>query len=164
MLLIKGGEHRCTTSLVEASQVLILELLLGREEVVVAEVWHRETQGTAIVHADSSLADGLRRDDDDPCSRLSTVERRGRGILEDGDTLDGVHIHIIDVLDIHDRPVDDEEREVSCTREGSTTTEIQLRACIGVRAEVVLLDDLQTRDEGLEALQEVFRTYREELL
>ena len=164
MLLIEGRDHRRRSSLVIACQVLILELLLGREEVVVAEVRHRETQRTAIVHADSSLADRLRRDDDDPSSSLSTIERRGRGILEDGDALDGVHIHIIDILDIHDRSVDDEEREVSCTREGSTTTKIQLRACVGVRAEVILLDDLQTWDESLKALQEILRTHREELL
>ena len=115
MLLIEGRDHRRRSSLVIACQVLILELLLGREEVVVAEVRHRETQRTAIVHTDSSLADRLRRDDDDPSSSLSTIERRGRRILEDGDALDGVHIHIVDILDIHDRPVDDEEREVSCT-------------------------------------------------
>ena len=131
---------------------------------IATQVWSSQTKRPIIVKTDSPLADRLRRDDDDPSSSLSTIERRGRGILEDGDALDGVHIHIVDVLDIHDRPVDDEEREVSCTREGSTTTEIEVGTCVGVRAEVILLDDLQARDEGLEALQEVLRTYRKELL
>ena len=153
--LVEGARLTWGISIVQTSQILVLQLLLRRQEVVVRQIRHREAERTAIVHSDRPFADGLRRDDDDPGSSLSPVESRGRGVLEHRDTLDGIHIHVIDVVDIYDRSVDDEEWEVSCTGEGRTTTQVEVRASIGVGAQVILVDDLQTGYEGFKPLQEI---------
>ena len=91
-------------------QLFVLELLLRVQQVVVREVWHRETKCPTIVEADSPFLNRLRREDDHPCSSLRPIERRGRSILKHRDRLDGIHIHIVDVVHIDDGSVDDEER------------------------------------------------------
>ena len=109
---------------------------------IATEVWGGEAERTTIIKADSPLLDGLGGDDDDPSSGLRPIESRGRGILEHGDALDGVHIHIVDVVHVYDSSIYDEEREVGGSRERCTTTKVEVWASIRVRAEVILLHDL----------------------
>ena len=109
---------------------------------IATEVWRGEAERTTIIKADSPLLNGLGGDDNDPSCGLRPIERRGRGVLEHGDTLDGVHIHIVDVVHVYDSSIYDEEREVGSSRERRTTTKVEVWASIRIRAEVVLLYDL----------------------
>ena len=109
---------------------------------IATEVWGSEAERTTIIKANSSLLNRLGGDDDDPSSSLRPIESRGRGILEHGDTLDGVHIHIVDVVHVYDSTIYNEEREVGSSRERCTATEVEVWASIRVRAEVILLHDL----------------------
>ena len=130
--------------------LLHVQFFQGVAEVVTREV--RRLDGKAAVVRDAGLVvgEGLGLDDNHTVGTLRSVDGLGRGVLQDGDALDEVHVHIGHFFQRGFETVEDEQRLVGlgeevaleagrfrCQRGGATDLHGSHRIGVGTGFQVV---------------------------
>ena len=104
-------------AVIVAFALLHVQFFQGVAKVVAGEV--RRLDGKAAVVRDAGLVvgEGLGLDDDHAVGSLRAVDGLGRGVLQDGDALDEVHVHIGHFFQRGFETVEDEQRLVGLGEE-----------------------------------------------
>ena len=150
---------------VEAFPAFHLQFFKGVAEVVARQVRGFEGDAARVGHGRAVAREGLGLDDDDAVGAFGTVDGLGGGVLEDGDGLDAVHVHVRDLLQGGFEAVQDEQRGVAGVqvvaleglgggREGRGAADLDVghRVRVGAGGEVLKddhrrVDDFQRGDD-----------------
>ena len=91
---LPGGGLEGIIRRIIAFAVFHVQFLQGVAEVVTRQVRRLDSNAAIIGDAALVVGEGLGLDDDDAVGALRSVDGLGRGVLEDGDALDPVHVHV----------------------------------------------------------------------
>ena len=160
----------CLPAIILMVSFLPVKLFLGIHHIVASEVWSLDVEVTIIgdTHLTTLRANGL--NDNDTITCLATIDGLGCGILQDSDTLDAVHIQIINLLDGCLEAIKDEERLILVTFiialdiEGSLATHLYVWHIVWVGTHIEIVGYLKGRVEVLQTREQVLVAHIQEFI
>ena len=95
----------------EVHLFVVLHQFLRIHQVVRRKVGGFDAGVERVGDLDAALLGHLGRDDDHAVCGARAVDRRSRSVLEDGDGFDAVDVEVVNLLDVHLKSVEDEDRQ-----------------------------------------------------